>query len=218
MFTLKPTESMYMQSKYWECDHRWYSHDINGLCRCQLWIYVAHNHKASQSALYTLASKLRTEEFSNHAESCQLNTSDHARKVSSRRTTYVLLTATQADVPENNSQWQWINWVETAVTGRWKRNSANSPAVKWHLITAEVYVSVFEHVHHLRKQSPQKPVRLAQYWIDRTKQPVRSIPIVIARRQQMILSVAPWKCMSCVHTKTTSTTCSLWETARHNCR
>ena len=74
---------------------------------------------------------------------------------------------------------------------RQRLNRPNSPAVEWHFVTAEVNVAVFKHLHHLGKQPPQKPVRLAQYWVDRAKQPVRTIPVVVAWRQQMVLSVAP---------------------------
>jgi len=71
----------------------------------------------------------------------------------------------------------------------------NSPAVERHLVTPEMNVSVFKYLHHLGKKSPKKSVRFSQDGIDWTEQAVGPIPIVVTRRQQIILSIAPRKCM-----------------------
>ena len=78
---------------------------------------------------------------------------------------------------------------------KWGKIAWNLPAVERHFITTEMNVSVFEHLHYFGKQSPQKPVRFAQYWVDWAKQAVRPIPVVIARCQQMVLSITPWESM-----------------------
>ena len=71
----------------------------------------------------------------------------------------------------------------------------NLPAVEWHFISTEMNVSVFEHLHYFGKQSPQKPVRFAQYWVDWAKQAIGPIPVVVAGCQQMVLSITPWESM-----------------------
>ena len=74
---------------------------------------------------------------------------------------------------------------------------ANSPAFVGHLVAAEMDGGVREEFHHFGKQTLHERVGPLEDRVDRAVEAVRSLGVVVARRQQVVGAVAPRQRVTC---------------------